>query len=80
METGYKVFRSQVIKGMPLKSNRFGFEPEFTVKIAKGGWRIYEVPSVTAAGIIPKVRKSLGAMVWRRRARSFGIGCSTRTP
>jgi glycosyltransferase involved in cell wall biosynthesis len=44
METGYKVFRSEVIKGMPLKSNRFGFEPEFTAKIAKGGWRIYEVP------------------------------------
>jgi glycosyltransferase involved in cell wall biosynthesis len=44
METGYKVFRSEVIKGMPLRSNRFGFEPEFTAKIAKGGWRIYEVP------------------------------------
>jgi glycosyltransferase involved in cell wall biosynthesis len=44
METGYKVFRSEVIKGMRLRSNRFGFEPEFTAKIAKGGWRIYEVP------------------------------------
>lgn len=44
METGYKVFRAEVIKGMPLKSNRFGFEPEFTAKIAKRGWRIYEVP------------------------------------
>ena len=44
METGYKCFRAEVIKGMPLKSNRFGFEPEFTAKIAKRGWRIYEVP------------------------------------
>jgi glycosyltransferase involved in cell wall biosynthesis len=44
METGYKVFRTEVIKGMPLKSNRFGFEPEFTAKIAKRGCRIYEVP------------------------------------
>ncbi len=44
METGYKVFRIEVISGMRLKSNRFGFEPEFTAKIAKGGWRIYEVP------------------------------------
>jgi glycosyltransferase involved in cell wall biosynthesis len=44
METGYKVFRTEVISGMHLKSNRFGFEPEFTAKIAKGGWRIYEVP------------------------------------
>lgn len=44
METGYKVFRTEVISGMRLKSNRFGFEPEFTAKIARGGWRIYEVP------------------------------------
>lgn len=44
IETGYKVFRTDVIKGMRLRSNRFGFEPEFTAKIAKGGWRIYEVP------------------------------------
>ena len=44
METGYKVFRAEVISGMRLRSNRFGFEPEFTAKIAKGGWRIYEVP------------------------------------
>ena len=44
METGYKVFRREVIEGMRLRSNRFGFEPEFTAKIAKGGWRVYEVP------------------------------------
>jgi glycosyltransferase involved in cell wall biosynthesis len=44
METGYKVFRSQVVKDMRLRSNRFGFEPEFTAKIAKANWRIYEVP------------------------------------
>ncbi len=44
METGYKVFRREVIEGMRLRSKRFGFEPEFTAKIAKGGWRVYEVP------------------------------------
>jgi len=44
METCYKVFRREVIEGMRLKSNRFGFEPEVTVKVAKGKWRIYEVP------------------------------------
>jgi glycosyltransferase involved in cell wall biosynthesis len=44
METCYKVFRREVIQGMHLKSNRFGFEPEVTVKMAKGKWRIYEVP------------------------------------
>jgi len=44
METCYKVFRREVIHGIHLRSNRFGFEPEVTVKIAKGKWRVYEVP------------------------------------
>jgi glycosyltransferase involved in cell wall biosynthesis len=46
METCYKVFRREVLKDITLKSNRFGFEPEITAKIAKHRpkWRIYEVP------------------------------------
>lgn len=44
METGYKVFRSEVLKKIRVESNRFGFEPEITAKIAKMGCRIYEVP------------------------------------
>ena len=44
METCYKVFRAEVIKSLVLKEKRFGFEPEVTAKVAKGGWRIYEVP------------------------------------
>jgi glycosyltransferase involved in cell wall biosynthesis len=49
METCYKVFRREVIQGMNLKSNRFGFEPEVTAKMARkkkdgSRWRIYEVP------------------------------------
>jgi glycosyltransferase involved in cell wall biosynthesis len=44
METCYKVFRKDVLKGLSLKSNRFGFEPEFTMKVAKRKYRIYEVP------------------------------------
>jgi glycosyltransferase involved in cell wall biosynthesis len=44
METGYKIFRREVIAAMTLKSDRFGFEPEFTSKIARNGWRVYEVP------------------------------------
>ena len=44
METCYKVFRREVLQGIQLKSNRFGFEPEITAKVAKGNWRIYEVP------------------------------------
>jgi glycosyltransferase involved in cell wall biosynthesis len=44
METCYKVFRREVLQGIQLKSDRFGFEPEITAKIAKGNWRVYEVP------------------------------------
>jgi len=43
METCYKVFRREVIQSIPLEENRFGFEPEITVKIAKRRLRIYEV-------------------------------------
>jgi glycosyltransferase involved in cell wall biosynthesis len=44
METGYKVFRAEVLKRIKVESNRFGFEPEITAKIAKMGCHIYEVP------------------------------------
>jgi glycosyltransferase involved in cell wall biosynthesis len=45
METCYKVFRAEVIKPTKLRSNRFGFEPEITMKVARGKhWRVYEVP------------------------------------
>ncbi|HUN22384.1 MAG TPA: glycosyltransferase family 2 protein [Anaerolineales bacterium] len=44
METGYKVFKSSAIKNIPLKANRFDFEPEITAKILKRKLRIYEVP------------------------------------
>jgi glycosyltransferase involved in cell wall biosynthesis len=44
METCYKAFRGQVLKSIPLRSDRFGIEPEITVKIAKRGLSVYEVP------------------------------------
>jgi len=44
MEVGYKVFRAEVLKSIELKSNRFGFEPEITMKLAKKRYRFYEVP------------------------------------
>lgn len=44
METGYKVFRREVIQGMKIRSKRFNFEPEFTAKVLKRKYRIYEVP------------------------------------
>lgn len=43
MEVGYKVFKSEVIKAIKLRENRFGFEPEITAKIAKKQLNIYEV-------------------------------------
>ena len=44
METGYKVFKRDVIKKIKLKARRFDFEPEITAKILKKGFKIYEVP------------------------------------
>jgi len=44
METCYKVFKRAVIESITLRSDRFGFEPEFTAKVARLGVRIYEVP------------------------------------
>ncbi len=44
METCYKAFRAEILHDITFKSRRFGFEPEFTVKVAKRGYRLYEVP------------------------------------
>ena len=43
METCYKAFRREVLQDLDLQENRFGFEPEVTAKVAKAGWRVYEV-------------------------------------
>jgi glycosyltransferase involved in cell wall biosynthesis len=44
METGYKVFRREVLGEFDIRQNRFGFEPEITAKISKKQYRIYETP------------------------------------
>lgn len=44
METGYKVFRADVIKNIQIKSNRFDFEPEITAKVLKRKYKLYEMP------------------------------------
>ena len=44
METCYKVFRTDLLKSIPIRSDRFGFEPEIVMKSAKRNFRIYEVP------------------------------------
>lgn len=43
METCYKCFKTEIIRGITIKSDRFGIEPEITAKVARGKWRIYEV-------------------------------------
>ena len=43
METGFKVFKSEVIKSINLKENSFGIEPEITIKLAKKKFKFYEV-------------------------------------
>jgi glycosyltransferase involved in cell wall biosynthesis len=43
METCFKAFRTDVVKGLDLKEDRFGIEPEITAKVAAGGWRVWEV-------------------------------------
>jgi glycosyltransferase involved in cell wall biosynthesis len=44
MEVCYKVMRAEVVRGLTLVENRFGFEVEITARVARGKWRIYEVP------------------------------------
>jgi len=44
METCYKVFRTDLLKSIPIRSDRFGFEPEITMKVSKRKLRVYEVP------------------------------------
>lgn len=44
METGYKVFKREIVAGLKIRANKFDFEPEFTAKILKRKARVYEVP------------------------------------
>ncbi len=44
IETCYKMFRKDCVRGIRLKCDRFGFDPEITAKLLKGGWRIAEIP------------------------------------
>lgn len=69
METGYKVFRKEVIKDIlpKLKSNRFGFEPEVTARVAKGRYRIYEV-GISYYGRTYKEGKKIN---WRDGIKAF---------
>jgi glycosyltransferase involved in cell wall biosynthesis len=59
METCYKVFRSSILDRVSFESDRFGFEPEFTMKVAKIGCRIYQVP-ISYSGRTYKEGKKIG--------------------
>jgi glycosyltransferase involved in cell wall biosynthesis len=67
METCYKVFRREVIQSIPLEENRFGFEPEVTVKIAKRRLRVYEV-GISYSGRTYEEGKKIG---WKDGVRAF---------
>ncbi len=60
METCYKVFRTDLLQSIPIRSNRFGFEPEITMKCAKRRMRIYEVP-ISYHGRTYEEGKKIGA-------------------
>lgn len=69
METCYKVFRREVVQAIPLKEDRFGFEPEITVKIAKRRLRIYEV-GISYWGRTYEEGKKIG---WRDGVRALWV-------
>ena len=66
METCYKLFRREVIQSITIEEDRFGFEPEITAKVAKGGWRIYEVGDLLRRTHLRRGQEDRPA---RRRAR-----------
>jgi glycosyltransferase involved in cell wall biosynthesis len=66
METCYKAFRRSVIQSIVIEENRFGFEPEITAKIARGGWRVYEV-GISYSGRTYAEGKKIG---WRDGVRA----------
>ena len=79
METCYKVFRREVLADIKLKSNRFGFEPEITAKVARRrqpAWRIYEIPISYSGRTYEEGKKiglvdALAAFYWILRYRLF---------
>ncbi len=66
METCYKAFRSEVLHSIVLEEDRFGIEPEITAKVARGGWRIYEV-GISYSGRTYADGKKIG---WRDGVRA----------
>jgi glycosyltransferase involved in cell wall biosynthesis len=68
METCYKAFRREVVQSLDLVEDRFGIEPEITAKVARGGWRIWEI-GISYAGRTYDEGKKIG---WRDGVHTFG--------
>jgi SAM-dependent methyltransferase len=69
METCYKVFRTDLLKSIPIRSDRFGFEPEIVMKSAKRKFRIYEVP-ISYHGRTYEEGKKIG---WQDGLKALGV-------
>jgi len=69
METCYKVFRTDLLKSIPVRSNRFGFEPEITMKVSKRKLRVYEVP-ISYHGRTYEEGKKIG---WKDGLKALGV-------
>ena len=69
METCYKVFRTDLLKSIPIRSNRFGFEPEITMKTSKRKLRVYEVP-ISYHGRTYEEGKKIG---WKDGVKALGV-------
>jgi glycosyltransferase involved in cell wall biosynthesis len=69
METCYKVFRTDLLKSIPIRSDRFGFEPEITMKCSKRKFRIYEVP-ISYHGRTYEEGKKIG---WKDGVKALGV-------
>ncbi len=68
METCYKVFRTDLLKSIPIRSDRFGIEPEITMKVSKRQLRVYEVP-ISYHGRTYEEGKKIG---WKDGAKALG--------
>ena len=69
METCYKVFRTDLLKSIPIRSDRFGFEPEITMKCSKRKLRVYEVP-ISYHGRTYEEGKKIG---WKDGVKALGV-------
>jgi glycosyltransferase involved in cell wall biosynthesis len=69
METCYKVFRTDLLKSIPIRSDRFGFEPEITMKTSKRKLRVYEVP-ISYHGRTYEEGKKIG---WKDGLKALGV-------